>query len=316
MSGVLVCGDLGNERCGVGASEAAALAVVEPRPTTVDPRRVGAAVRALRRARRERQPVVVAWPTRSTVSSPAATLTIALTAVLARGRVRWHLHEYAIFGARRVLVDLLLAVGGGRVVVSTASEADALRRSRGGRVARRVEVRVVPPANGTAVRAEPTAPAAPPVVGLFGTARADKGLDVALAALRALPPGAARVETVGEGWDRTSWPVGTEVTHRGRVPTDDLAPLMRRWALAIAPFADGATDGRMSLRTPLTCGVPTLTTVRRPADLTLRPPHLLLDPATAADEALATGREDRARGAAAVAAFEAETVRQLKDALW
>ena len=314
---LLVCGDLGHEDCGVGASEAAALATVDPRPATVDPRRVGATVRAVLRARRAGGAVVVAYPTRSTVRSPRATASLALVAVLGRGRLRWHLHEYAVFRGRRALLDLLLAVGGGRVVVSTETEADALRRSRDGRIARRVAVRVLPPANGTPLGALDAPPADPPVVGLFGTARSDKGLDVAAAALQALPPGTARVETVGEGWDRAPWPDGTpEITHRGRVPTPDLAPLLSRWALAIAPFAEGATDGRMSLRTPLACGVPTLTTVARPADLTLRPPHLLLDPTTAVAEALATDGRARAEGAVAVARFEAETVQKLKDALW
>jgi hypothetical protein len=321
--GVLLCGDLGRETCGVGASEAAALEAVDPRPATVDPRRVGASVRAVVRARRAGRPVVVAYPTRSTVGSRRATATLALAAVAGRGRLRWHLHEYTIFGGRRALLDLLLVIGGGRVVVSTESEADALRRSRGGRVARRVAVRVLPPANGTSLRAVEGPPADPPVVGLFGTARADKGLDVAVTALRALhdaaPAGALRVETVGEGWDEAPWPADVAalpLTHHGRVPTPELAPLLSRWSLAIAPFAAGATDGRMSLRTPLTCGVPTLTTLDRPADLTLRPSHLLLDPVTAGARALATGPAERVAGAAGVARFEADAVRRLADALW
>ncbi|HEX7134274.1 MAG TPA: hypothetical protein VF228_16990 [Iamia sp.] len=314
-SGLLVCGDLGSETCGVGASEAAALEAVDPRPATVDPRRIGAAVRAARRARRAGAPVVVAYPTRSTVSSLRATIALALIAVAARRRLRWHLHEYAIFGERRALLDLLLVVGRGRVVVSTETEADAVRRSRGGRVARRVEVRVLPPANGTPLRAAAGPPADPPVVGLFGTARADKGLDVATTALQTQAD--VRVETVGEGWAEAPWPAGTpRITHLGRVPSADLAPLISRWSLAIAPFAEGATDGRMSLRTPLACGVPTLTTVARPADLTLRPPHLLLDPTTAVDDALATRAADRAEGAAAVARFEAEVVARLSQGLW
>jgi len=316
VSGLLVCGDLGSERCGVGASEAAALAAVDPRPATVDPRHVGATVRALHRARRGDAPVVVAYPTRSTVSSVAATIGLALTAVLGRRRLRWHLHEYAIFGGRRALLDLLLVVGGGRVVVSTTTEAEALRRSRGGRVARRVDVRVVPPANGTPLPAAEDPPADPPVVGLFGTARDDKGLGVAVEALASVPDG-VRIETVGEGWDRAGWPGHLPpVAHHGRVPTADLGRIVSRWSLAIAPFAQGATDGRMSLRTPLACGVPTLTTVARPADLTLRPVHLLLDPATAVPRGLATDAGTRAQGAAEVLGFEARTVQDLREALW
>ncbi|MEJ7844593.1 MAG: hypothetical protein WKF93_03035 [Acidimicrobiales bacterium] len=320
---LLLCGDLGSERCGVGASESAALAAVGSRPHTVDPRHVGASLRGLLRARRSRQVVVVAYPTRSTVRSVRATVTLALAAGLGRGRIRWHLHEYAIFGERRALIDLLLVVGGGRVVVSTRSEAAALRRSRGGRVAHRVDVRVIPPANGTPVATAPVAtgaPADPPIVGLFGTARADKGLDVAVAALDSALQTEARVETIGSGWDEAPWPPGVldhlDVRHHGRLPTARLASVMTRWTLAVAPFADGATDGRMSLRTPLACGIPTLTTVARAEDLTLRPPHLLLDPATAWADARATDPAARADGAAAVARFEAETGRALAAALW
>lgn len=332
MSGrpLLLCGDLGSEHCGVGASEAAALVAVDPRPHAVDPRRVGASRRALLRARRQRQVVVVTYPTRSTVRSVAATATLVLASVLARGRIRWHLHEYAIFGERRALIDLLLVVGGGRVVVSTRTEADALGRSRGGRVARRVDVRIIPPANGTpsgdvappdpSAPASSSAPAEPPIVGLFGTARADKGLAVAADALRALAGTGVQVETVGSGWEEAPWPPGIlddhDIRHHGRLPTARLASVMTRWTLAVAPFADGATDGRMSLRTPLACGIPTLTTGARAEDLTLRPPHLLLDPATAWADARATDPAARADGAAAVARFEAETGRALAAALW
>jgi hypothetical protein len=257
------------------------------------------------RTRRAGAPIVLAYPTRSTVSSPRATVTLALAALLGRGRLRWHLHEYAIFGGRRALLDLLLAIGGGRVVVSTASEADALR------VARRVDVHVLPPANGTPLDPLGTTPADPPIIGLFGIARSDKGLG---AFNRCLAPGERiAVETVGEGWDEVAWPEGVEPVHHGRVATAELAAVMGRWTLAIAPFVEGATDGRMSLRTPLTCGVPTLTTVTRPADLTLRPPHLLLDPDTALDEARTA---DRLGGAAEVARFEADTVKRLADVLW
>ncbi len=313
-AGLLVCGDLGSEACGVGASEAAALHAVDPRPETVDPRRVGATVRATRRARDRGAPIVVAYPTRSTVRSLRSTVALALVALLGRGRLRWHLHEYSIFGERRALLDLLLVVGGGRVVVSTGTEADAVRRSRGGRVARRIDLRVLPPANGTPLRAAEQAPADPPVVGLFGTARDDKGVAAAVAALRGRAD--VRVETVGEGWSDQRWPGATTVRHHGRVATAELAPLLGRWTLAVAPFAEGATDGRMSLRTPLACGVPTLTTVARPDDLTLRPPHLLLDPATAVADALTTTPEDRAEGAAAVARFEADVVARLAEELW
>jgi hypothetical protein len=297
----------------VGASEAAALDAVDPRPTTVDPRRIGATVRAALRARRAERPIVVAYPTRSTVRSLRATVALGLVALLGRGRLRWHLHEYAIFGERRALLDLLLVVGGGRVVVSTGTEADAVRRSRRGRIARRVDVRVLPPANGTPLRGAEQAPAHPAVVGLFGTARDDKGVATAVAALQGRA--GIRVETVGEGWSDQRWP-GATATHHGRVPTADLAPLLGRWTLAVAPFAEGATDGRMSLRTPLACGVPTLTTVARPDDLTLRPPHLLLDPATAVADALAVTPEARAEGAAAVARFEADVVARLAEELW
>lgn len=306
----------------MGASEAAALRAVHPRPRVADPARPGAALRALQAARRRREPVVIAYPTRSTVRSASALLVFAAAAALAgRRRVRWHLHEYSIFSELRIVLDVLLLVSGGVVVVSTPSEAAAVRRARRGWVGRRCRVHAVPPANGTPFGATPEAGRAePPVVGVFGTARADKALTCIEAALRELPRDLCRLETIGSGWDEVVWPADIstcfELSHRGRVAVDELAGAIARWTLALAPFADGATDGRMSLRTPLACGVPTFTAVTRDDDLTLRPSHLLLDPATAGAAALAAGPEQRRTGAEEVARFERRVVAALSVGLW
>lgn len=305
----------------MGASEAAALRAVHPQPRVADPARPLAALGALRAAQRRREPVVIAYPTDGTVRSPTALLVLAAAAVAGRSRVRWHLHEYSIFSELRIVLDVLLLVSGGVVVVSTPSEAAAVRRARRGWVGRRCRVHALPPANGTPFGAPPdTGPVQPPVVGVFGTARADKALSCVEAALRALPGDLRRLETIGSGWDEVAWPADISTTfalsHRGRVPADELAGAMARWTLALAPFADGATDGRMSLRTPLACGVPTFTAVTRDDDLTLRPSHLLLDPTTAGAAALATGPEQRRAGAEDVARFERRVVAALSAALW
>lgn len=315
---LLVCGDLGHGACGVGASEAAARRPVALAVVAVDPTRVRAARDRLRDARREGRPVVVTFPTRSTVRSPRALAVMATAAGAAD--VRWHLHEYSIFGERRVVLDSLLRRSRGTVVVSTEGEADALRAARGGRVAARCRIEVVPPANGTPALAAPVAPADPPVVGVFGTARADKGPAFLVDALRALPAAFATVETVGRGWDAVPWPDDVRarfaLRHHGWQEAGAAAAVMGPWTLAVAPFVGGATDGRMSLRTPLALGVPTLTHVERPADLTLRPRHLLLDPATAGPAALGCDRAARRAGADEVARFEADAVAALGRVLW
>jgi len=255
------------------------------------------------------------------VRSASALLVFAAAAMVGRRRVRWHLHEYSIFSELRIVLDVLLLVSGGVVVVSTPSEAAAVRRARRGWVGRRCRVHALPPANGTPFGAPPEArPAEPPVVGVFGTARADKALTRVEVALRALPGGLRRLETIGSGWDEVAWPADIstcfELSHRGRLAADELPGAMARWTLALAPFADGATDGRMSLRTPLACGVPTFTAVTRDDDLTLRPSHLLLDPATAGAAALATGPEQRRTGAEDMARFERRVVAALSVVLW
>jgi hypothetical protein len=317
---LVLCGDLGPTGCGVGASEAVALGGLDPAPRTADPTRLGLALREVRAARRDGRPVVVVFPTRSTVRSARALVAMAGAAAAGR-RVRWHLHEYSIFGERRLLLDALMALSGGPVVVSTASEGEAVRAARGGRVARRCTVHVVPPASGTpAPDRSAGTPVEPAIAGVFGTARADKGFDRLVAAVRALPAAYRTVETVGRGWAELPWPADVAervvLVHHGWQDDAEAAATVRRWTLAVAPFAGGATDGRMSLRTPLALGVPTLTHVTRADDLTLRPPHLLIDAATAGADALALGAAARRAGAEEVARFEAAAVAALAGLLW
>jgi hypothetical protein len=97
----------------------------------------------------------------------------------------------------------------------------------------------------------------------------------------------------------------------GHVPAAELPRVFAGWGLAVAPFWEGAHDGRLSLRTPLAHGVPTLTRPGSEGALTLRPPHLLFDPTDVPD----FDDQARAQGAAAVAEFEAEVTERLLRAL-
>jgi hypothetical protein len=100
-----------------------------------------------------------------------------------------------------------------------------------------------------------------------------------------------------------------DVAPLGFVSSADLGPVFARWELSIAPLSGGASDGRSSLRIPLSHGIPTLTELGRPEDLTLRPSHLGLvgdDPETAIAGAVAVAadRDARRRGASEVDDFE------------
>jgi hypothetical protein len=134
-------------------------------------------------------------------------------------------------------------------------------------------------------------------------------------ALAALPPGITRLELAGSGWDDTeSPPVRADVVRLGHVPDAELARLFARWDVALAPFADGPHDGRLSLRTPLAHGVPTVTSPPTPGALTLAVAHLHVLRGATVEPPLDLD-VDRHAAAAAVAEFEADARGRLRAAL-
>lgn len=313
---VLVMGDHGDERCGVGSSEpiAAALATAEVR--IVDPtegslrhfrRRLRAALAGARGA-------VVAYPTLRTVEDLGLVPRLLLLRVsLGRRRpLRLHLHEFERLRRRhRLGVAVLTGLLVDRVVVSSDREAEALRGRYRGWAGRR-EVVVAPPANGSAPPSPPGSHDPPPAhrtVGVVGQLRPDKGESWLLDLLARLDPRYDRLEVVGRDWDLDAWPAPLRdrwaVVGHGQVPQAALAAVLGRWDLAVAPFEEPPHDGRLSLRTPLAHGVPTLTRGPRPDHLQLAARHLLLD--TDVDVASLPDLDAAARagGAAEVAALEA-----------
>ena len=315
---VLVCADLGDDRCGVGSSEAATFPDFGS-DDIIDPcGPVPAAIRAVRTARNHGRGAVVAFPTRSSVRSARAIAVITVVALLLRRNgVRFHLHEYRVFDEIRAVLDRIMVRTASDIVVSTQTEAEVLRSALAGRVAAHAQIHVVPPANGTAPTPEhpvlePQA-SQPATIGIFGTARANKDLEWAVAQLRELE-GFGRLELAGAGWEVVSWPedIGRryEILPLGSVDASQLAATFARWGLALAPLDGGAHDGRMSLRTPLAHGVPTIAAAGVTGDLTFRPAHLHLDHWREPDAA--TTRADDAR---CVSDFESDVRRRLRSAL-
>ena len=125
---------------------------------------------------------------------------------------------------------------------------------------------------------------------------------------------------MGLDWHLSRWPASLrdryELVLHGQVPGPEVAAVLAGWDLAIAPYEGQPHDGRLSLRTPLALGVPTLTRGPRPAHLQLRAPHLLFDDevdiARLADVPIAARRQ----GAADVAALEERWRASLADALF
>jgi hypothetical protein len=271
--------------------------------------------------------VLLVYPTRSTVARWAPLLTFLVAALLRRGEdLRLHLHEYRIFREVRWVIGAVLLLGAPTVVVSSESERARMARSLAGRLGR-VHPTVIPPfgpltpdvTGATAVDA-----AGSGTVGVFGFAGPAKGTELIVETLRALPPSYHRLELVGSGWDAASWPDDVaarfEVVTHGFVPTAQLGPVFAGWELAIAPFATGATDGRSSLRIPLSHGIPTITNVVDRADLTVDAPHLVVvgdDVAGAVRRAadLAADTSARRSGADDLAAFERRVGQHLRRTL-
>ncbi len=323
----LVMGNHRDEGCGVGSSEpvAAALAAREVRP--LDPT-TGSLLDFRRRLRHDlagAAGAVVAYPTLQQVERVALVPRLLLLR-RALGRDRWlrlHLHEFEKLRRRhRVAVALLAGLVADRIVVSSDREAAALRRRYRGWAGRH-EVVVVPPSNGSAPAGLPAphdAPATDRVVGILGQLRPDKGQDWLLAVLERLDGRYGRVEVVGRDWDLGSWPAAVrdryEVRGRGQVPADQLAAVVEAWDLAIAPFEEAPTDGRLSLRTPLAHGVPTLTRGPRPTGLRLHAPHLLFDDEVDVAHLPDLDATARVDGAAEIAVLEAAWRSDLTIALY
>lgn len=313
----VLLGDLGDERCGVGRSTASLLAghdVVHLDPTVGSGRGWW---RACGDAAARCRGLVIVYPTASTYLRPACFVRALLAAVRFRGRwVRTQLHEYHRYGRRhRPFVAVLAWLGRDGVVVSSEVERRALQRPWPSVLTRRRTISVIPPANGSA-------PASPPgrrhrtgTAGVFGMPRPDKDVGWIGSAFAALPPGITRLELAGSGWDDTEAPsVAAEVVRLGHVPDADLARLFGRWDVALAPFADGPHDGRLSLRTPLAHGVPTMTSPPAAGALTLALPHLHILRGPTIEPPLDLD-VDRDAAAAAVAEFEADARSRLRAAL-
>lgn len=308
---LMVMGDLGDARCGVGSSEAALLSHVNREVRPVDPT-VGSAWafrRAVAAAAADVDGAVLAYPTISQLERVRLVPRLVwLRWVLRHRWIRVHLHEFARLRRRhRLAVALIVGAIADRVVVSSDREAEALRSSYRGWAAR-AEVVVAPPANGSAPVPQRTEPALRRgVVGVVGQQRPDKGSSWLLETLERLDPRFDQLEVIGRGWDEVGWPTSVScryaTTLHGEVPEAEMADLIASWELALAPYDEPPHDGRLSLRTPLAYGVPTLTRGPRPAHLRLQAPHLLFD-----DEidvaAVPSESAGRGRLAAAIAAQE------------
>jgi len=329
---VLAMGDLGDERCGVGGSLAALVARLDEEGRAVivvDTSAPGVRRfwRDARAAARSGAPCVGVYPTRSTTYELRLLWrVVALRIVFGRRRFRLQLHEYRRL--RRMLrwsvTPACLLVG--RVVVSSRSERDAVRSALGGLVGRRCDVVVAPPTNGTAptddeiVAATELDADAGRTVGVFGMLRDDKAVQWLDDVLAGLGDRYCRLVVAGSGWDEHEWPEAVrkelEVEVLGHVPREGLAELFRTWGLAVASLWEPAHDGRMSVRTPLAFGVPTLTVGPPGDDLTLRPEHLLLRPPVELDTLPEFDAAARRTGAHGVDAFERAAASRLAGALF
>jgi glycosyltransferase involved in cell wall biosynthesis len=323
----LVMGNYRDEGCGVGSSEPVVADLAPREVRAVDPT-VGSLGDFRRRLRREldgADGAVVAYPTLQQVER-LALIPRLLLLHHALGRRRWlrvHLHEFENLRRRhRVGVAVLVGLVADRAVVSSEREADALRTRYRGWAGRR-EVVVVPPANGSAPASAPTSHDSPPagrVVGIVGQLRPDKGLPWLLDVLGRLDGRWTCVEVVGRDWDLRSWPDALreryELVELGQVPAQELAAVVEAWDLAIAPFEEPPTDGRLSLRTPLAHGVPTLTRGPRPSGLQLAAPHLLFDDEVDVARLPEVDAAARRAGVAAIAQQEATWRADLAAALF
>ena len=321
--GVLAMGDFGDERCGVGSS-LGALARTMGHVVVLDANApLRTFLRGARVAAASGAPCAAVYPTRTTVYNADLPLRLLVLRVLfGRRRLRLHLHEFERLRRKLRYPATLALLLPGRIVVSSESEATAVRAALHGWIGRHREVVVCPPTNGTAPAADAVAAALVPgpdrtrTVGVFGMRRADKGVDWLVDVLTRLDRRFDRLVLAGDGWDE-QWPAAVrdryEIEVRGHVDGDDLPELFGGWGVAVAPLWAPAHDGRMSLRTPLAYGVPTLTVGPAP-DLTLAPDHLLVVPPT--DPGRIPVDIDRRAGAQQVANFERAVAARLVAALF
>lgn len=308
---LLVVGDLGDPRCGVGSSEAALVPLVDGEVRPLDPTAGSFREfwRALRSSAAGAAGVVLAYPTNSQVERLALVPRLLIVRWIMRGRwVRLHLHEFDRLRRRlRIPVALMAGIVADRIVVSSQREADALRTSYRGWAAR-AEIVVVPPANGQAPAPEVPADPRPGVVGVVGQLRPDKGLPWLVDLLGRLDPAFDRLELVGRGWETVTWPAAVAdrfaIAIHGEVRAEELSGRIAGWALALAPYDEPPHDGRLSLRTPLAHGIPTLTRGPRPPGLQLSAPHLLFDDEVDVAALRLPGAEQRPALAQGVAALE------------
>ncbi|WP_126688349.1 hypothetical protein [Nocardioides ferulae] len=157
---------------------------------------------------------------------------------------------------------------------------------------------------------------------VFGVARADKGLQMLWDWLSRGDDRNAELVLIGSSWSRVHIPEmirAKYVVHLpGFVETTRLEELFSTVSLAVAPFADGATDGRTSWRTPASYGVPVVTVFpREPTDLSFRHSLLMDMRQLTRDDALdrAYGSEARRDLSDAMLCFEAEVRLRLDAAL-
>lgn len=292
---LLLISDFGNGNCGVGDSAARWVRSCLLDADTVDPVRTNprAVYQFARRARAQGRLALAIYPTRSSTMRPAFLIGLIATR-LAGCELVLHLHESKrLRSIHRLYVVALCLCATERIICSTKSDRDYLQRRLAIRIGRRrAVVKSCPPPNGTAPESRPVVrpPAAglpvgrPIVVGVFGIPRRDKGLDMLPRFLAALAHDVERVELIGAGWNgQLATPEMRALQRlyplvcRGFVPRDQLAAVVSEWDCAVATFSDGASDRRLSLRTPLSYGVPTISPPPVAAeDLTLRPPHLIL----------------------------------------
>lgn len=319
----ILVGDYGDERCGVGASTAAWVADHLDDVAVWD-RVIWRELLTWRRAAMMAGRAVVVYPTRSSRFSLGALL--AGMALLGSGVRRvMHLHE-----ARRLhrlhrlyIWAIMKAWRPCLVVVSTASEAAYIV----GRCESSCSVRVCPPANGTAptddelrlLSRSQSMAGDGLVVGVFGIPRRDKGGISGLASIGEVRSVVRRLEFVGDGWqdwDGAVTGLGVkEVSYCGYVERARLGEIFSSWDAAYAPLSDGASDARLSVRTPLAWGVPTLTFQPLESDdLTLVAPHVGFIGESDIGSVAALGEVSR-EGALCVARMEGTWRRRLAEAI-